>query len=182
MSSVRESLPDVSGLVGETVRLWPYTPELYPPDTLVQLWRLLQADHAASKVFWARTADPASDPAPVPFFMAFMAQVILLIPQDLATGEVMGFCWFDDIVFGHRAAFNMFYRRHWWGHSAREATALAMGYGHTVMGWPTLWGLTPWALAVQHGLALGWDHLAVLPGYACIHGRPHDVHILRHGA
>ena len=168
-------------LTGSQVRLWPYSPASYPPDTLVELWRLLQAERAQTKVFWSRAHQVYSDPAPLAWFMGFMQSVILMLPQDLESGALMGFCWFDDIVHQHRAAQNIFYARRFWGSRAQEASTLCARYGHEVMGWPTLWGLTPWPLAVRHAEVVGFRYVATLEDYAFIEGKSHDVHVVRKG-
>lgn len=175
---------DVSAiLTGQQVQLWPYSRGLYPRDTLHTLWRLVEDGGGAAQVFHSQRGGD-SDPYPwqgdltefVRYFDEPGRRHLLIATQGEA---LMGLCWFDDIVPGHRAAYNLFFRKRAYGTIAHEATTLALRYGFDVLGVQSIWGYTPWRAAVEHGRRHGFRVVATLPGFAQVDGRPRDVMMLK---
>lgn len=166
-------------LTGQMVRLWPYAPGYFGgPDFLYTLWQRLRDDRAIDRVFWSHVPFEDSPQPTYEFFSGYMdKRALMLIVQDRTNGELAGMIWFDDIVLGHRASLNLWYPRRYWGAPAREATAMATRYAFKVHGWRHLFGLTPWKLAMRHGLALGWQAQTV-PNYALVRDQVRDLYIL----
>ena len=167
-------------LLGEQVRLWPYSAGLYPPETLRQLWTVLNTTHFSHRLFWPNIGD--QETITYGEFVEKMQRVILLLPEDLTTHQLMGCIWFDEILEGIRAHWNIFYAKPFRGEKAREASRLSLAYGHDVMGWKTLWGITPWRDAQRHGIQCGFEQLCIIPGYAYVQGKYLDVYVGRHTA
>lgn len=176
--------PDLSTLLtGTQVQLWPYSRGLYPRDTLHTLWRMVEAGGGAAQVFHSQLGGE-SDPYPwqgdltefVNYFNEPGRRILLMAMRGEA---LVGLCWFDDIVPGFRAAYNLFFRRRAYGLVAHEATALALRYGFDVLGVQSIWGYTPWRAAVEHGLRHGFSVVATLPGFARVNGKPTDITMLR---
>jgi hypothetical protein len=170
-------------LKGQQVQLWPYSRGLYPRDTLHTLWRLVESGGGADQVFHSQIG-VESDPYPwrgdltefVKYFDDPGRRILLMAMQGEA---LMGLCWFDDIVPGYRAAYNLYFRKRAYGNIAHEATTLAFRYGFDVLGVQSIWGYTPWRAAVEHGKRHGMAVVATLPGFARVEGKPTDVSILR---
>lgn len=170
-------------LTGTQVQLWPYSRGLYPRDALHTAWRMVEDGGGATQVFHAQRGGE-HDPYPwtgdltefVRYFDDPGRRILLLAMRGDA---LVGLCWFDDIVAGHRAAYSMFFRRRAWGAIAHEATALAFRYGFEVLGVQSIWGYTPWRAAVEHGKRHGMAVVATLPSFGLIDGRPRDITVVR---
>lgn len=166
-------------LTGTHVRVWPYAPGLYSPHLLPALWKLLADSPDLPKVFWN---NPQIAAMVVTDFLKLIENILLLIVQDRATEEIAGLGWFDNILWRHRASLTVWYRREYWGIAAREGTRIMLDYGFQAHGWHSIWAYTPWHTAVRHGEAIGAKVVAMLPGYACIHGKARDVYVLKKDA
>ncbi|MBI3937143.1 MAG: GNAT family N-acetyltransferase [Betaproteobacteria bacterium] len=172
-----------SRLVGEHVRLWPYVRGYFPRHALYVLWQMMEAERAAPLLFYGRPgrADlpEATQGDLVDFIRCFEPQEgrrALLLVQGLRSGETEGMVWFDDFT-PHRCAINMFYRRRAWGTVAREGSRLACGYAFENFGVKSIWGYSPFPLAVRHAEAIGFRILAVLPRYAWVNGKAQDMSV-----
>lgn len=174
-------------LTGQHVTLWPYARGCYPRQTLATLWQMVEQEGGADRIFHAQQA-PRETPTPtrgdlVSFVRYFEPEPagsrLLLMVQSRADDQLAGLFWFDDIVLGHRASANVFYRRRYWGEAAREASRLACRYGFEHLGYRTIWAMTPWPLAVSHAEAIGFERVAVLPGYCLLEETPADLVVLR---
>lgn len=157
--------------------LYPYTRPAYR-SILGVLWQLMDREGATAKVFHAQQGPETERGDLVEFVRYFDDPKRHLIIMVDGT-EPVGMVWFDDLAPGYRAAINIFYARKVWGARSRAATAAAITWAFPGLGVTSLWGYTPWKTAARHGQALGFSIVAVLPGFACIAGTPHDVTILR---
>ncbi|HMC63819.1 MAG TPA: GNAT family protein [Gemmataceae bacterium] len=176
-------------LEGQHVRLWPYFRGVYPRNTLASLWQVMEADQAVEKVFHAQPKYGRQE-TPYPIrgdLISFVRYFepdqegtrLLLVAQAVESGEVAGMFWFDDIIIGHKANANIWYRRKFWGHPAREASRIACRYGFEVLGYQAIWALTPWRTAVAHGESMGFEPVTVLPGYLLIDDHPADLTVMK---
>ena len=168
-------------LSGQHVRLYPYVRGAFPRETLYALWRAVEDDGAAARLFYAQPALEESHRGDLTEFIAYFTDPkrVLYIAQSLKTDQVAGMVWFDDIQVGHRAAANVFFRRRYWGAAAGEGSRLALDAAFETMGVAAIWAYTPWPHAVRHAERAGMREVAVLPEFICIEGRPHDLHVLR---
>lgn len=179
---------DLEKLEGQYVRLWPYSRGYYPRDTLYHLWRLVEEDNAAPSLFHSQLCPIPTVPYEwrgdlVEFVKVFESESrILLIAQSVQKDEIAGFFWFDDVVSKFRASCNIFYRRRYWGHPAREASRLAIGYGFEFLEFKSVWAYTPWDHAAKHAEAVGFHPLISLPEMFQSQnsdGKLYPLHILR---
>jgi RimJ/RimL family protein N-acetyltransferase len=167
-------------LTGAHVRLWPWVRGLYGRDDLYHVWRLIEQEPGAvQKLFYTQQCADESQRGDLQTFCEYMSSRLLLLAQSVTDQQLIGCVWFEDVVPDWRATISMFYRRTYWGTPAREATRLAVRYAFEVLQVPQVWGITPQRLALRHGLALGFTHLATLPGYVRLAGQPRDVFVLR---
>jgi RimJ/RimL family protein N-acetyltransferase len=152
----------------------------FPRETLGTLWNYVEEQGAAKKLFYAQP-NPPTPVGTVGDLTAFVEyfgdekRVVLIVEEG---GEVMGMVWFDDILPGHRAAINGFYRRRYWGIRAREATRQAMLHAFESLSIKSLWAYTPWPEAVRHAQAIGMELTAVLKEFVLVEGQPRDVNVL----
>ena len=154
----------------------------FPRETLATLWGYVEHDKAAPKLFYAQPLQdtPVSTVGDLAAFVGYFEDPkrhLLLVEGD--DGQVMGMVWFDDVLPGHRAAVNAFYRRRYWGAKTRVATreALRLAFGSLQV--QSIWAYTPWPEAVSHALACGMKPHAMLRDFALVHGQLRDLTILR---
>ena len=155
-------------------RLVPYHRAVFPRATLYHLWALMESQGATPLLFHGQQG-PESMRGDLVAFTRMLEPVqgethVLLVTRP-ESSDLEGFLWFDDVVglgenAGTRAAFNVFYRRRFWGRPAREASSMALRYGFTVLGFSTIWGWTPWPAAARHAEAIGMQPVATLPGFS----------------
>lgn len=154
-------------------RLVPYHRAVFPRDTLWHLWSLMESQGAAPLLFHGQQG-PESTRGDLVAFVRLLepaqGETYLLLATRPDSAELEGFVWFDDIVrLGEntvRAAFNVCYRRRFWGQPAREASRMALRYGCEILGFSAIWGWTPWPVAARHAEAIGMTRMATLPGFA----------------
>lgn len=154
--------------------LVPYHRAVFPRGSLYSLWSLMEEQGAAPLLFHGQQGPEQTRGDLVAFVrMLEPAQgethVLLITRPD--SSELEGFLWFDDVVGlgespGTRAAFNVFYRRRFWGHPAREASRMGLRYGFEVLKFSAIWAWTPWPNAARHAAAIGMTLMADLPGFA----------------
>ena len=167
--------------------LWPYERGRYPRDTLYLLWRMIEEEHVADKLFFGQTVDPghAGVRGDLAAFCDMFSDprrrlLIAQAPGDNGTsGALMGLIWFDDVIPQHRASVNIFMRRRYWGVPARDLAGLALRYIFEAEGLQHVWAYTPWPLAIRMAEAVGFRQVAVLPEFLAVDGAVHDVTILR---
>lgn len=170
-------------LEGQYTRLYPYVRGYSTRDLLYLLWRSMEDEQGAGKLFYAQTVvdTPHSMRGDLTEFISYFddPKRLLLVVQNIKTDQLAGMLWFDDIVPAYRAAANCFYRRRSWGHPAREATRLGLGYIFETLALQSIWAYTPWPEAAKHAEAAGLHRVAVLPGFTLANGAPRDVHVLK---
>lgn len=170
-------------LEGQYARLHPYTRGYSSRDLLYLLWRFMEDEGGAARLFYAQTVaeTPISQRGDLTEFLAYFndPKRLLVVVQNIKTDQLAGMVWFDDLVPGFRAAANCFYRRRSWGHPAREGSRLAVGYAFELLGLRSVWAYTPFPEAAKHAEAIGMHRVAVLPGFVSINESPRDVHILK---
>ena len=156
-------------LTGELVKLWPWARGYYKRDLLYFLWKMMEEERMTDTIFYAKTSSkddtPVSTHMDLIDFIAYFAgsERLLLIPTSLATGEIIGFSWYDGAVLGEYALGSMFYRKKFWGEVAKEATQLALRYGFEICGFKKVWGHSPWMASVKHRARVGFTEMAELP-------------------
>lgn len=174
---------------GKYVRLRQYLPGYYPRESLYILWKAAEEDGACLQIFYDKLSHPKPD-TPIDtrgdlaeFVSYFNApDKLLVIFEDLKTSDLVGFMWLSDMVPRFRATVNIFFRKRYRGRAGFEGARLFREYATRVLGFPTLWGLTPWTNSVAVGRWLGMKTVAVLPKFQLIDGVAHDVFVLRYEA
>ena len=166
-------------LEGETVRLWPWSPGVYPAMLPIELWQMVYREHQERRLWWPLCRHPANKAMSIEGFLQTFHNTLVLIAQDRTTEALIGFCWFEDYLTNYRATYNVFFLRKAWGKQAREGTRLALRYGFEYMGWQHIWAFTPWKMAVRHAEAVGAKVEAVLARYALIDDQPRDLFIVK---
>ena len=175
-------------LTGERVRLVVYVRGFYPRDTLLRLWEAVEADGASLDILYGLRSSKATEPVDVrgdpQDFLAYFSdeKLILLIVMTKDLGELVGFFWLSDVVPKFRATVNLFVRKKFRGRHAVEAARIFRDYAVHGLGFPTLWGLTPWKHSAVMGRWLGMKTVATLPNFQLIDGAAVDVYILKYEA
>jgi hypothetical protein len=164
----------------DTIRLVPYARGVWGRGFIVDLWLLVERDGASRQLFYGQHCPEESwrgdIVAFIQYFEAESPRRVLVVPQDVATGELMGLVWVEMVQPGYLATLGLCYVKRYRGARARAATQLALQYfwGFDVQ---LLTGFTPYKPALQHVLALGWKHDATLPGFVRIRGKARDVYV-----
>lgn len=166
-------------LTGQHVRLWPYALGLFPRDILARVWRAMEAEEAWPRVFWWQTL-PDTQKGDLAAFAGYMQHRIPLIVQDQATRHLAGLVWFDEAIQGLRCNISVWYRKTAWGAPAHEAGGIATRYAHQALGFPQVWGITPWRLAKYHALRCGYKEVATFPRYVRLNEKPMPLYFLCH--
>lgn len=167
-------------MIGEYVSLHLYERGVFARDVLYALWRHVEDAGGSVNLFYAQQG-PDSHRGDLQEFVSYFTDPkrIVLLAQSHATKDFAGLVWFDDVVAGHRAAINVFFRRRAWGHPARDAVRLACMHAFDHLRLQSIWAYTPWPAAWRMGEALGFQHIALLPEFVLINGTPHDIRIMR---
>jgi hypothetical protein len=166
-------------LTGERVRLWPYAPALFPRDTLYQVWQLLEAEQAWERLFWWQDV-PEPQRGDLLSFATYMRDKIPLLVQRRQDGALCGLIYFDEAIAGLRANISIWFAKAAWGAAAIEAGEIATRYGHQCLGFPALWGVTPWKAAARFAQKCGYRHVMTLERYVRIHHKPMPMHYTVH--
>ena len=163
-----------------TVKLWPYIRGVYSKDVLYRLWRVVEESGAGPSLCWGQH-DPEPMRHDLPSFVRFAedpGRHLFLLTNDDGK-EIVGCLWFDDIIPNYRCFGSIFMRPSHRGDESLEAMRLGLAYAFGPLHMQQVWGITPWNAAKQLCLAVGFAEVAVLPGFAWVHGRPQDVTVLR---
>lgn len=162
-STVGAPSPDV--LTGQTVRLWPYVPGVYGRDALYRVWKLMEDDGATKQAFWDEACfETGGDLAS--FIKAFDGpQRLLLMIENIETGQLCGCFWVSQMVSGHQAFISMWMHKSARGASAVEAARLALQYTFAAGDFRQLWALTPWIGAGALCRKMGFVLTADLPQF-----------------
>jgi len=166
-------------LTGDLVQLWPYSAAAFPRDTLYQVWQLLEAEQAWARLFWWHTG-PEHQRGDLVSFAVYMRDKIPLLVQDRATGRLVGLIYFDEAIAQVRANVSIWFARAAWGAAALEAGAIATRYGHEALGFPALWGVTPWKAAARFAQKCGYRPVITFERYVVIHGKPMPLYYTCH--
>ncbi len=174
-------------LTGRYVRCRQYIPGYYQRDAFYTLWKAVEEDDAALQILYGRLGrehpgTPIDTRGDLADFIEFFASdnKLIVIVEDVKTGELAGFLWLEDMVPKFKATVNLFFRKKYRGKAAFEGARIFRDYVCGALGFPTLWGLTPWKHSVAVGRWLGMKTIAVLPGFQLIEGKPYDVYVLRY--
>lgn len=160
------------------VRLLPYQRCLLGRNALALLWQMVEAEGNTGDIFYAQhCADESLRGDVVEFITYFSSDTRQLLIAVRDAGEPFGLVWFDAVPGQAYALMGLWYQRHTTT-MARAATAEAMTYALTVLGYEGLRGFTPHRTAVQHVLPLGWKKVATLPRFLQITGQARDVYVL----
>lgn len=167
-------------LTGDLVRLWPYASAApFPRDLLYRVWHMIEAERGWHKLFWWQPG-PAAQRGDLTTFARYMQDKIPLLVEDRATGKLCGLIYFDEALAGLRANISIWFAKAAWGATATEAGAIATRYAHACLGFPTLWGVTPWKAAARYAVRCGYRHVATLPAYVRINGKPMPMYYTSH--
>ena len=158
-------------LTGKQVQLWPWSRGYYPRDVLFYLWRMMEQEQMTNTVFYSQTSTTEQTPVSthmdliefVHFFSDAQHCRLLIIPQHIASGEMIGFIWFDNVILGQTATGNIFYRRKFWGDVGQEATRLALKYAFEALHVKKVWGQSPWRAATAHIERAGFFKVCDVP-------------------
>ena len=173
-------------LVGSTVRLHHYVPGYYPRGILLRLWEMIEEDGAALDIFYDHLSEkvpdsPVDTRAEISEVLSYFAdpKKVIVFVDDPGTNDLMGAFWLTEIVPGFRATVNLFFRKRYRGRQAFEAGRRFRDYATDVLGFKSLWGITPWKHSVAMGRWLGMKTVAVLPHFHLVNGVPMDSYILK---
>lgn len=167
-------------LTGQHVRLWPYVSGGFARDMLYRVWQAIEAERGWPRLFWWQ-AVPDAQKGDLAAFAAYLIEdKVPLLVQARATGDLVGLVWFSDSLRDLRTNGSIWYARTAWGAPAAEATRLATAYAHAALGFPQVWGVTPWKAALAHVQRCGFRHVATLPRYVRIHGTPMPLYYSLH--
>lgn len=176
---------DVSALDSPFCALRPYVRGHVARDALYWMWRAMEEDAAADKVFHGQLPGnlPFSLRGDLPAFCAYFSEpgrlTAMVFPRP--PEELAGFIWFDDLVPGFRANANLFFRRKYRGAVALEAGKLALRYAFEGLGLQELWAFTPWREAAGYARRLGFQPVATLPKIVQAGEQRADMQVLRLG-
>ena len=159
---------DENILTGKLVKMWPWARGFYKRDMLYDLWQIMEAEGMTDTIFYSATikADvPVSTHMDLIEFVNYFGTSgrLLLIPQHIESGEIIGFSWYENTLLGEYGQGNMFYRKKFWGDAALEASQLALRYGFEVFRFKKVWGHSPWLASVKHRAKLGFKEQAAIP-------------------
>jgi len=172
-------------LTGEHVKLWPYAPGYYPRDLAYRLWRIVEDEKAIPLIFWGRFAVSRETPIEIRGDLVDFARMmgtangVLLIATEVQTEALVGFIWFEEIIPKYKAMASIFMRQRYWGDPAIEAGRLGERYAFEVLDLKWIWAMTPWQAAISYCQRIGFKTVSVLPDFALIEGKEHDVTFLR---
>lgn len=183
-STPSEPRPDP--LVGRYVRLLPLVRGFFRRDALALMWAAVEEEGATLDILYGRRSMAQTTPFDtrgdlvdfVEYFKGDDKLVVLVEAED----ELAGFLWLEDMVPGFRGTVNLFFRKKYRGRVAFEAGRLFRDYCCGVLGFKSLWGLTPWKHSVVMGKWLGMKQIAVLPSFQLIDGQARDVYVIRYEA
>lgn len=176
----------VSPLEGKLSQVIPYSREHFARGYLAHVWKQIEDDGASLDIFYAKLAFPPTEPVDVrgdvqDFIQYFASpERMLFHVEQRDSREMAGIFWLDDIILGHRATVNLFFRPGSRGRIAFEAGRIFRDFCCEQLGFLQLWGVTPWKHSVAMGRWLGMKPVAVLPRFARINGELLDVHVIRY--
>jgi len=172
---------------GQHVTLWIYSRGEAARDLPWQLWRMVEDAGDWQRILW--TNPWVDNPTRVSRFgdlvhwTAFMHAdgdpKMFLLVSDNETGDIAGFIWFNRIVgVGDRSSA---YGSIWMAPlyrgrpHVREAGILGLNWAHSVMGWKTVYTITPWPDVRNFDKRIGFREVAFVPKLA-----GPDVWLLEH--
>lgn len=167
-------------LTGAQVTLYPYQRSVYGRDTLYWMWSMVEQEGTGATIFYTQACAREAERGDLVEFVRYFSEPTRFVLTVARRSDRMpiGLVWFDAVVGQRHGLIGLWYQRHTTP-LAREGTRLATRYAFEVLGFSRLLGWTPWVTAVRHGLALGWQKIATIPGLISIAGKPHDVYVLR---
>lgn len=184
LAAQEQSSTPSAPLEGKYARLVPYHRGHFPRGYLGELWRVIEAEGAALDIFYSKLAFPPSA-TPVDtrgdledFVAYFSSADRLIFHVESLDGEFAGIFWLDEIITGHKATVNLFFRKAARGKLAFEAARLFRDFCCGPLGLTQLWGITPWKHSVALGRWVGLKTVATLPRFARINGQYLDGYVL----
>ena len=174
-------------LTGKHVRLHPLVRGYFPRDVLALMWNAVEQDGAALDLLYGRRsmtrpATPFDTRGDLIDFVEYFKGDDKLVVLVAANDELAGFLWLEDMVPLFRGTVSLFFRKKYRGRVAFEAGRIFRDYCCQVLGFKSLWGLTPWKHSVVMGRWLGMKTVAVLPSFQMIDGQAKDVYVIRYEA
>ena len=164
------------------MRVLPYVRGYYPRDTAYRLWSLMEAEGAASKLFFSGVphGTDVNCLGDLTQFVQSLATRETLVMQHLESGEIAGLFWYEDFIPSHRALVSIFVRRRFWGEVAKEIADLGLRYGFEVFQLKHIWALTAWPTSASIAERCGMTLVATLEDYVLDEqGEPRDVKLYR---
>jgi hypothetical protein len=165
---------------GRYATVIPYIRGLSPRDELLRWWLLMDQHGGQKYIFWAdQSGYETLRGDPIAFLDSFSARLAFAC-YDNATEELVGFNWVEHLKPRHHGQYGMYYKPKTPREVTRDATFLTtMAVFEYYTALPALFGFTPWKAALQHGKALGWQHVATLPGFAQMGDACKDIYVLK---
>ena len=165
---------------GRYATVVPYVRGQSPRDELLRWWLLMEQHGGQQELFWSvpsRLETRRGDP--LAFGEAFSRRLACAC-YDNATEELIGFNWVEHVKPKHHGQFGMYYTPHTSTAVSCEATSLmTMTMFSVITTLRFLFAMTPWDWALSHWLALGWQQVATLPGFAVVDDACCDLYVVR---
>src|SRR3990167_6804788 len=135
---------------GKHVTLWMYSRGEAARDLPYQLWKMVEDAGYWERLLWQSPYEPTRVPrfGDLVHWTAFMHAdgdpKMFLLVADNETGDIAGFIWFNRIL-AQSAYGNIWMAPLYRGRPhVREAGTLGLNWAHSVMGWKTVYTITPW--------------------------------------
>jgi hypothetical protein len=165
---------------GRHATVVPYVRGQSPRDELLRWWLLMEEHGGQQELFWSAPGRlEAQRGDPLAFAEAFSRRLACAC-YDHASEQLIGFTWVERLHPRHHGHFGMYFIPYTTTAVRREATSLMTTAIFTVVTTlPCLFAMTPWDWALAHWLALGWQQVATLPGFAVVDDQCRDLYVLR---
>ena len=154
---------------GEHVSLWIYSRGEAARDLPYLLWQKVEAAGDWERILWTDLFEPTRIPrwGDLVHWISFMHSdadpKVFLLVADNETGEVAGFIWFNRIHKGTAYGSIWICPSYRGKPHVREAGHLGLRWAHEVMGWDTVYTITPWPDVRNFDKRIGFKEVAFIP-------------------